>query len=215
MKVLIVEDQSLFAEAIEVALCDQGVDVVGVARTGCDALEMLTTTDPDVVLMDIGLPDMGGLVVGWTMLKQRPDLKILALTALRDGRAARDALRAGFSGYLTKDTDIGRLIRAIDSALAGEVTIPKRLARQAAGDHGDAVALMISQLTQREREVLALLSEGADSAAIAARCGISRNTVRTHVQSILAKLNVHSRLEAAAFAVQHGLVSPGDQRRRG
>lgn len=213
MRVLVVEDQVLFAEAIQVALRDQDVDVVGIARTGREGLEALEATHPDVVLLDVGLPDQSGLAVGREMLRRCPDVRVLALTALRDGRTAREALRAGFSGYLTKDTDIDRLIRAIQAALAGEVTIPKRLARQAAGDHADAVSLMVSQLTPREREILALLAEGADSAAIAAKCRISRNTVRTHVQSILAKLNVHSRLGAAAFAVQHGLATPGEHRR--
>jgi two-component system nitrate/nitrite response regulator NarL len=215
VKVLVVEDQTLFAEAIRVALRGQGIEVVGIARTGDEGLELLDATRPDVVLLDVGLPDQSGLAVGRQMLDRRPDLKVLALTALRDGRAAREALRAGFSGYLTKDTDIGRLLRAIQAALSGEVTISKRLARQAAGGRaGDPVSLMVSQLTHREREVLALLAEGADSPTIAERLGISRNTVRTHVQSVLAKLNVHSRLEAAAFAVRHGIVATGDSRRR-
>ena len=215
MRVLIVEDQVLFAEAVQVALRSQGIDVVGIASSGEEGLQLLPTTDPDVVLLDIGLPDRSGIAIGREMLERCPNVKVLALTALRDGRAAREALRAGFSGYLTKDTDIDRLLRAIQAAVAGEVTIPKHLARQAAGGQGDAVSLMVSQLTEREREVLALLAEGADSATIASTCKISLNTVRTHVQSILAKLNVHSRLGAAAFAVQHGLVSPGDHRRTG
>lgn len=215
MRVLIVEDQILFAEAIEVALRDQGVEMVGVARTGEQGLELLASTAPDVVLLDMGLPDRSGLTVGREMMERCPSVKVLALTALQDGRAAREALRAGFSGYITKDTDIGRLLRAIESASSGEVTISKSLARQAAGGRpADTVSLMVSQLTDRERDVLALLAEGADSLAIAERLHISRNTVRTHVQSILAKLNVHSRLEAAAFAVRHGVVATGDGRRR-
>lgn len=214
MKVLIVEDQMLFAEAIEVALRKRDVEVVGIARTGESALDLVEATQPDVVLLDIGLPGESGLTVGREMLERHPDLKVLALTAITDGRTAREALRAGFSGYLTKDTDIGRLVRAIHAAIAGEVTIPKRLARQAVGGRGDdPVAVMAAQLTERERDVLALLAEGADSDTVAERCRISRNTVRTHVQSILSKLNVHSRLEAAAFAVRHGIVPTGDGRR--
>lgn len=216
MKVLIVEDQVLFAEAIQVALRNQGVEMVGVASTGEEGLELLPTTRPDVVLVDIGLPDRSGIAIGREILERCPDVKVLALTALRDGRMAREALRAGFSGYLTKDTDVSRLLRAIEAAFSGEVTISNGLARQAVGGRaGDAVSLMVSQLTDRERVVLALLAEGADSPAIAQRLRISRNTVRTHVQSILAKLNVHSRLEAAAFAVRHGVVTVGDDRRGG
>jgi DNA-binding NarL/FixJ family response regulator len=141
-------------------------------------------------------------------------VKILALTALRDARLARDALRAGFSGYLTKDTDMRRLRRAIEAAFSGEVTISSRLAPQVAGKRAeDAFSTMMSQLTHRERDVLGLLAEGADSPTIAERLHISRHTVRTHVQSIFAKLNVHSRLEAAAFAARHGIVGVGDDRR--
>ena len=214
MKVLIVEDQMLFAEAIEVALRKRDVEVVGIAGTGESALDLVDATRPEVVLLDVGLPGESGLTVGREMLQRHPDLKVLALTAITDGRTAREALRAGFSGYLTKDTDIDRLVRAIHAALAGEVTIPKRLARQTVGGRGDdPVAVMAAQLTERERDVLALLAEGADSDTVAERCRISRNTVRTHVQSILSKLNVHSRLEAAAFAVRHGIVPTGDGRR--
>jgi DNA-binding NarL/FixJ family response regulator len=214
MKVLVVEDQMLFAEAIEVALGKRDVDVVGIACTGESALDLVETTQPNVVLLDVGLPGEDGLTIGREMLERHPDLKVLALTAITDGRTAREALRAGFSGYLTKDTDIGRLVRAIHAALAGEVTIPKRLARQAAGGRpDDPVAIMAAQLTERERDVLTLLAEGADSETVAERCRISRNTVRTHVQSILSKLNVHSRLEAAAFAVRNGIVPTGDGRR--
>jgi two-component system, NarL family, nitrate/nitrite response regulator NarL len=214
MKVLIVEDQMLFAEAIEVALRKRDVEVVGIAGTGESALDLVDATRPEVVLLDVGLPGESGLTVGREMLQRHPDLKVLALTAITDGRTAREALRAGFSGYLTKDTDIDRLVRAIHAAIEGEVTIPKRLVQQTVGGRGDdPAAIMAAQLTERERDVLTLLAEGADSDTVAERCRISRNTVRTHVQSILSKLNVHSRLEAAAFAVRHGIVPTGDGRR--
>lgn len=214
MRVLIVEDLALFAEAVQMALRGLGVDVVGIAHTGNEGLELLSSTRPDVVLLDIGLPDRSGLALGREMLQRSPGVKILALTALRDRRLARDALRAGFSGYLTKDTDMGRLRRAIEAASSGEATISSRLPRRATdGRSGDQVSLLAAQLTEQERVVLGLLAEGADSLMIADRLRISRHTVRTHVQSILAKLNVHSRLEAATFAARHGIVAVGDDRR--
>jgi DNA-binding NarL/FixJ family response regulator len=214
VRVLIVEDLALFAEAVQMALRGLGVDVVGIAHTGNEGLELLSSTRPDVVLLDIGLPDRSGLALGREMLQRCPGVKILALTALRDRHLARDALRAGFSGYLTKDTDMGRLRRAIEAASSGEATISSRPSRQAAtGRTGDEVSVMAAQLTEQERVVLGLLAEGADSLMIADRLRISRHTVRTHVQSILAKLNVHSRLEAATFAARHGIVAVGDDRR--
>ena len=214
VKVLIVEEQVLFAEAVQMALRCQDVNVVGIARTGDEGLELLTSSRPDVVLLDMGLPQQSSVTVGREMLQRSPGVKIVALTSLRDGPLAREALRAGFSGYLTKDTEVGRLRRAIEAVFSGEVMISSRLARQVPADRTrDAFSVMASQLTDRERDVLGLLAEGADSPTIARQLHISRHTVRTHVQSIFTKLNVHSRLEAAAFAARHGIVAVGDDRR--
>jgi DNA-binding NarL/FixJ family response regulator len=213
-RVLIVEAQVLFAQVVQMALQCQDVDVVGIARTGAEGLELLSSESPDVVLLDMGLPDGKSLTVGREMLQRRLGVKIVALSSLRDGDVAREALRAGFSGYLTKDTDVVRLRRAIEAAFSGEVTITTSPTQQVTGrSAGDAFSVMASQLTDRERDVLGLLAEGADSPTIAERLHISRHTVRTHVQSIFAKLNVHSRLEAAAFAARHGILAIGDDRR--
>jgi two-component system nitrate/nitrite response regulator NarL len=145
--------------------------------------------------------------VGREILERWPDTKLVAVTALDDGRAVDDALEAGFRGYLTKDTPVGRFISSMEAVVEGQVVLPHRLV--SAGHRrgtSDGIALLVAQLTTREREVLSLLVEGADGGTIARRLGISRNTVRTHVQSILTKLQVHSRLEAATMAVRHHLV---------
>ena len=207
VRILIVDDHMLFAEAIRVALEDFGMNVIGVASTGAEAIEMLEREVPDVILMDIGLPDRTGLVVGRTIIERWPDATILALTALHDRTMVDEALRIGFRGYLTKDTPVSQFVNSIRSVVDGHLVLPLRLSpmgRRSRGD--DEVALMTEQLSRREREVLSLLVQGASGSAVADRLGISRNTVRTHVQSILTKLQVHSRLEAAAFAVRHGLV---------
>ena len=164
----------------------------------------------DLVLMDIGLPDGNGLSVGAQIVAEHDDLKVLAVTALEDRDAAVQAIRSGFHGYITKDTDLTRFLAAIDSALSGQVVMPRRLMRNETANRGDSMAALIASLTAREREILALLTEGMSGEHIAEALGISQNTVRTHVQSILTKLQVHSRLEAAAFAVQHGLVRNRD-----
>jgi two-component system nitrate/nitrite response regulator NarL len=174
---------------------------------GRDAIAFLETERADVVLMDIGLPDRSGLAVGREILERWPETKLLAVTALDDGRAVDDALEAGFRGYLTKDTPVSRFISSMEAVAEGQVVLPHRLI--SAGHRrgtSDGIALLVAQLTTREREVLSLLVEGADGGTIARRLGISRNTVRTHVQSILTKLQVHSRLEAATMAVRHHLV---------
>jgi two-component system, NarL family, nitrate/nitrite response regulator NarL len=204
---LIVDDHVLFAEAMTVALRNRKMEIVR-AYTAAEALEAVGSDRFDLVLMDIGLPDRSGLSVGAQIVAEHDDLKVLAVTALDDPDAAVRAIRSGFHGYITKDTDLTRFIAAIESALGGQVVMPRRLTRKETGKEarGDYLAALIASLTTREREVLALLTEGKNGSRIAETLRISQNTVRTHVQSILTKLQVHSRLEAAAFAVQHGLV---------
>lgn len=212
-KVLIVEDHFLFAEAIRSVIIDAGLELIGIVSDPAEVESWMQEPEdrPDVILMDIGLPGESGLVLGARLIARYPDVRVLALTALDDPSVLEEAMRAGFGGFLTKDTQVSRLMTAIKMVAQGEVVIPQKLARGMG--HGplpprDAhVALLVSQLTNRELEVLQLLSEGASSEVIAKTIGVSRNTVRTHVQSILGKLGVHSRLEAAAFAVRHELVT--------
>jgi DNA-binding NarL/FixJ family response regulator len=196
----------LFAEAIRTALEDAALGPVHVTTAGHAALAHLEQHAADVVLLDIGLPDQSGFAVGAQILERWPGRRIIALTALDDPRAVDEAHGLGFSGFLTKDTPVIRFVDAVRTVLDGGDVFPRGRLRRRRGGPGRNAGLLVSQLTPREREVLGLLVEGADSAAIARRLGISRNTVRTHVQSILTKLQVHTRLEAATFAVRHGLV---------
>jgi two-component system, NarL family, nitrate/nitrite response regulator NarL len=211
IRALIVDDHTLFAEAVRATLEARGIEVVAVVANGAEALEAVAAHRPDLVLLDLGLPDRSGLAVGADILDEAPETKVLALTALDDPRAVKEAMRTGFHGYLTKDTPVAKFVEAVLAAIGGQVVMPHRLAAQAAGArsrHDHQVALMAEQLTYRELDVLRLLADGLPGEAIARRLGISRNTVRTHVQSILTKLQVHSRLEAASFAVRHGIVDP-------
>lgn len=206
---MIVDDHVLFADAMTVALRRKEMEVVR-AYTAAEALETVASDRFDLILMDIGLPDGNGLSVGAQIVAEHDDVKVLAVTALEDRDAAVQSIRSGFHGYITKDTDLTRFLAAIDSALSGQVVMPRRLMRNETANRGDSMAALIASLTAREREILALLTEGMSGEHIAEALGISQNTVRTHVQSILTKLQVHSRLEAAAFAVQHGLVRNRD-----
>jgi two-component system, NarL family, nitrate/nitrite response regulator NarL len=211
IRALIVDDHTLFAEAVRATLEARGIEVVAVVADGAGALDRVAVDRPDVVLLDLGLPDRSGLAVGADILDEAPETKVLALTALDDPRAVKEAMRTGFHGYLTKDTPVAKFVEAVLATIGGQVVMPHRLAAHAAGvrsSHEREVALMAEQLTYRELDVLRLLAEGMRGEAIARKLGISRNTVRTHVQSILTKLQVHSRLEAATFAVRHGIVDP-------
>jgi two-component system nitrate/nitrite response regulator NarL len=208
IQALIVDDHRLFAEAIRPALEQLGMDVA-IATTGREALKIVATSTVDIALIDLGLPDMKGIDVGARIVEIQPEAIVLALTAIDDYRFVAPVLEAGFRGYLTKSLRIAGLVSAINTAVEGQVvtpglsTISGGVARTRAGRH---VELLASTLTPREREVLAHLAEGDSGQEIAREMSISVHTVRTHVQSILAKLQVHSRLEAATFAVRHDLV---------
>jgi len=217
VRVLVVDDHALFTDAILPVLGGmEEMEMLGVARSGREALELFGLKRPDLLLLDLGLPDMNGIELGRLLLESRPDVRILALTGRRDAQAVKEAMAAGFTGYLTKDTPLPSFSERIRSALRGEVVVPQWLEapRVVTRTQGDATAeLLAGQLTPREREVLSLLVEGSDNAEIARRLAVSANTVRTHVQSILTKLGVRSRLQAAAFAVRHQVLEVDGARR--
>jgi DNA-binding NarL/FixJ family response regulator len=211
-RLLIVDDHKLFAKAIRLSFEPLGFEVT-VAGSRRDALERFRSARPHLVLMDLALPDGDGVDLGRAMLSERGDAKLVALTALSDARAVRAALRAGFHGYLTKDMPIRQFVSSVRAALEGQVVIPRHLSSGAAGartPREEEVALLAQQLTPREREVLAMLAEGARGEDIAERLTLSPNTVRTHIANILTKLQARSRLEAATFALRHGLVEAPD-----
>jgi DNA-binding NarL/FixJ family response regulator len=207
IRVLIVDDHKLFADAIGPALQRQGVEVIGVATNGADAIDIVRVERPDAVLIDIGLPDKSGLVVGSEIQDESPGTTLIAVTALDDPHVMKQAVKAGFQGFLTKDTNLQRFVTSVRAILDGELMFPRMSTRGNGKARGPR--FLPAQLTSREREVLALLSQGASSQTVAASLGIAPNTVRTHVQNILSKLQVHSRLEAVAFAVRSGVVAGG------
>jgi len=207
--VLIVDDHALLAELLRTSLQEHGMYVVGVVNAAADALSIARMRRPDIVLMDLRLADGDGIAAGALILDHLPDTHVIALTGLNDARMVRATMRAGFSGYLSKVSPVAQVVRSITAVLEGQAIFPTRFSRGAAGagasDEVD-VDLRVEQLTARELEVLALLASGAPGAKIARSLSLSSNTVRTHIQNILSKLQVHSRLEAAAFAVRHGIV---------
>lgn len=208
--VLIVDDHRLFADVIASALEQAGARVVGPVGTAADAIASAALDRPDVVLLDIGLPDLDGFDAARAILAVEPDVAIVALTASTDPKASSDAVKAGFRGYVAKDARLATVVEAIRSAVEGRSVVVAPSRPTAASARASSPAELLTRaLTERERDVLQLIVSGAGSGAIAEGLGISANTVRTHVQSILTKLQVHSRLEAAAFAVKHGLVEPG------
>jgi two-component system, NarL family, nitrate/nitrite response regulator NarL len=216
MRVLIIDDHKLFAEAIRSALRTTGLEVLPVATSGAEGLRAARSAKPDLVLLDLGLPDDHGIAIGQKILEADPDTKVIAVTALNDPRLLRETVKAGFNGYLTKDVRVWRLVESIHAVMEGQSVMAGSTASAPTESRRPirvSADVLVEQLTKRERDVLGLLVQGATSEGIARRLSISPNTVRTHVQNVLSKLQVHSRLQAATFAVRHGLVGNGRERR--
>jgi DNA-binding NarL/FixJ family response regulator len=201
--IVLVDRQRLFAEAIHSVLEHGGFVVLAVATTGEDGFRTVANTCPDITLVSLELPDMSGIDLGRALLEHCPPTKLVAVSTTTDPAAERRALEAGFSACVSKQVGPADLLRFIRSIADGRA-VP---AKQPVTNHTRSWSeLLGSQLTVREREVLALLAEGASGRMIARRLEISENTVRTHVQNLLTKLQVGSRIEAVAYAVRHGLV---------
>ena len=181
-----------------------GPIVLRIAVSAAEALRELGRRTPDLVLLDLGLPDADGLAFGARIVREHPTAKVLALSAVDDPAAAEQAVRWGFHGYLTKGLSMDQLLEALRSALDGYLVVQYRKPRLR-GARADAF-VPSATLTERERDVLGLLTEGKNSREIARELFISGETVRTYVQGVLGKLGAHSRLEAVALARRHGVV---------
>lgn len=205
------DDHSVFLDAMSAVLIQRGYQVT-VARSVRDTIESVRRKQPDVCLIDRHFAGDSGITAIGPMLAASGRTKILVLSADPDTEGIRQALQAGASGYLHKTRGVAALTRAIERVQRGEVVVdvPKpRPARERA--RSDDARRLAAFLTARERECLNLLVEGLDTSGIATKLGVSAATVRTHVQSVLTKLGVHSRLEAASYAVRFGLLddAPG------
>ena len=200
------DDHSVFLDAMSALLIQRGYQVT-VARSVRDTIESVRREQPDVCVIDWRFAGDSGITAIGPMLAASGRTKILVLSADPDTAGIRQALQAGASGYLHKTRGVSALIRAIDRVQRGEVVVdvprPRPVPEQARPDDAHRLAAF---LTTRERECLHLLVEGLDTSGIAAKLGVSSATVRTHVQSVLTKLGVHSRLEAASYAVRYGLL---------
>ena len=216
IRVLICDDQHVVCEGLRAILSTAPqIEVVGMARDGAQALEQVAATRPDVVLMDLKMPVMNGVQATREIRARHPDVRVLVLTTYDADQWVLDAIRAGASGYLLKDSPGDALIAAIEGTAAGKTHIDPSVAgplldRLSRGAPEPPCALPDS-LTERERQVLALLGRGWGNAAIAAHLHLAEGTVRNHVSAVLGKLGVGDRTQAALLALRHGLASPDDR----
>jgi DNA-binding NarL/FixJ family response regulator len=213
IRVLFVEDHQLLAEALSAMLArEPDIEVVGVAGSVAQAKE-LARERLDVVLMDYRLPDGTGAEATRAIKARWPVARVVMLTAVKDDETVLESIQAGADGYLTKDRAADDVVQAVRAAYAGETLLPRsvilEIARRvaAAKAKGDD-RRMIEPLTPRELEVLRALTDGLSTPEICEKLYIAPNTLRTHVQNIMGKLRVHSKLEAVAFALKNRLVEP-------
>jgi NarL family two-component system response regulator LiaR len=207
IRVVLVDDHTMVRRGLATFLkVFDDLELAGEAGGGEAAIQLCAQVLPDVVLMDIVMPDMDGVTATRAIRRQFPEVQVIALTSFKDKGLVQDALQAGAIGYLLKDVSADALAQAIRAAHAGRATLSPEAA-QALVQAANQPPTPGHDLTERERDVLALLVGGLNNTQIADKLVVSPSTIKSHVSHILAKLGVASRTEAAALAVRHRLVT--------
>jgi NarL family two-component system response regulator LiaR len=206
IRVMIVDDHGMVRKGLMAYLKHiTDIELVGEARDGQEAIEMCEKLEPDVILMDLIMPEMDGAAATRIIHKQWPQVQVIALTSFQEKNLVQDALQAGAISYLLKNVSGSDLAEAIRAACAGRSTLAPE-AVQALIQPADPKLALSHNLTRREREVLALLVKGMNNPEIGERLCISRSTVKVHVSNISSKLGVSNRREAAVLAIQHKML---------
>ena len=210
MKVIICDDQAIVRDGLELILkLEKDIEVMGSAQDGYELLEQLAKALPDLVLMDLKMTGMNGVEATRRICRDYPSVKVLVLTTFDDDEWLFDALRAGASGYLLKDTPRDRLVDAIRGTVLGgsflDPNVAGKLLEQVTRVQDKPQSLLLEKLTGREVDVLRLLARGLSNAAIAESLHLSEGTVRNHVSAIFTRLEVSDRTQAAIIALRHGL----------
>jgi DNA-binding NarL/FixJ family response regulator len=215
IRVVIVDDQELVRSGLELVLEARGCEVVGLAGDGREAVDVVGRTKPDVVLMDIRMPVMDGIAATRELTAAGLPSKVLILTTYDLDRYVYDALAAGAAGFLLKATPPDRLVDGIRTICAGESLLAPSLTRRLIEAYlrhpppGEDMPRQLSELTGRERQVLVLMARGMSNDDIAAELVVAHATVKTHVNRVLAKLGVATRVQAVVLSYELGLVRPG------
>jgi NarL family two-component system response regulator LiaR len=215
IRVLICDDQVIVCEGLQAILSTvRDIEVVGIANDGAQAVDMIPETQPDIVLMDLKMPVMNGVQATRLIQERYPAVRVLVLTTYDADEWVFDAIRGGAAGYLLKDTPRERLIEAIRDTVGGKThvdpTVAGKLFAQITAQGAPVETSIAKDLSERELEVLGLLARGLTNAEIAKRLYLSEGTVRNYVSSILAKLGVPDRTQAAVLALRYGLADLRD-----
>jgi len=210
MKVVVCDDQAIVRDGLELLLrLEADIDVVGLAQDGAEAVDLVARTSPDLVLMDLKMPGMNGVEATRRIRTQYPKTRVLVLTTFDDDEWVFDAIRAGASGYLLKDTPREKVLEAIRGTLAGKTYVDPlvagKLLGQVASKQEQPATILTDKLSGRELDVLKLVARGLSNAEIAENLHLSEGTIRNHVSAIFSKLDVADRTQAAILAIRHGL----------
>ena len=207
IRVMLVDDHTMVRRGLAAFLkVFDDLQLAGEAESGAAAIQLCGEILPDVVLMDMVMPDMDGATATRAIRQRFPQVQVIALTSFKEGDLVKNALQAGAIGYLLKDLSADELAQAIRAAHAGRATLSPEAAQALIETANQSLEPGLA-LTEREREVLALMVDGLNNTQIAARLTVSPSTIKSHVSNILAKLGVASRTEAVSLALRHHIVS--------
>lgn len=210
-RILICDDQKIVCEGLQTIInADPDLEVVGIAHDGGAALEMIPTALPDLVLMDLKMPEMNGVLATRKITNTYPEIFVLVLTTYDDDEWIFDAIRSGAAGYLLKDTPPGDLIKSIKGTVEGKSFIDPQVAGKILSEYADNFGKSQPPthytFTERERDILTLLSQGLSNMEISEKLFLAEGTVRNYTSVLLKKLGVSDRTQAAILAIRYGLV---------
>ena len=214
IRLLLCDDHAMFRQGLRSILeTEAGVRVIGEAATGREAVRYALTTYPDVIVMDIQMPELDGVAATKTILEEFPEAKVIILTMYRQDRYVFEAIKAGARGYLLKDAGADDLISAIRRVADGEILLRAELAASILDEFRRVKEVpehpehRLSELTEREATILRLLARGASNAEIAEDLGVSEKTVRNRLSEIFSKLRLNNRTQAALYALREGIAT--------
>lgn len=220
MRVIIADDHTLFRDSLRSLLKERGVEVIAEAGTGREAVLMTQRFHPDVVLMDLSMPELDGLAATRLISAEMPGVKVVVLTASNEDEDLFEAIKSGAQGYLVKDLPADKFFRHLERLSLGEPALTPQLAHRLLSefarpkDTAPAKSEDPDALTAREMEVLETMVDGVTTnRALARHFGVSENTIKFHVRNILDKLHLHNRAQVVSFALRNGLVQPDDDDR--
>ena len=209
IRLMLADDHKMLREGLRRSMVERGFDVVGEARDGAEAVELANSLRPDVILMDVSMPEIDGVEATRQIRERQPDVRIVMLTMHADQDVLADAIRAGANGYLVKDCSTDEIASAIETVAGGETALSPRLAASMLAEvrRQEDQAEQTRVITKREEEVLQHIADGCSTPEVAERLYISQKTVKNHLASIYQKLDARDRTQAVLQAVRMGIVT--------